>query len=283
MTSGLDPLVFVAVLCAAGLHAAWNALVKQGGDPWLRLATVNLTGTVLAVPFVLALPPPPAAAWPWLFASIVAHTGYYWTLARAYTSGDLSLVYPIARGFAPVLVTLLGAVVAAEIPAPRTLLAVLLVSLGIAGLAFTGGIPRTRLAAVASALACAGTVGLYTVSDAMGGRAAGNVLAYIAWLFLLEAAPFGLRVAWRRREELTTGAWRRLGPAVMGGVFATLAYGIVIWAMSRAPMGQVSALRETSVLIATFIGVRLLGEPFGAARILCAGIVLAGLVLMRVG
>lgn len=281
MTQTLDPLVFAAVLLAAGLHAAWNALVKQGGDPWLRLATVNLTGTVLAVPLVLLLAPPPAAAWPWLVGSIVTHTGYYWTLARAYAAGDLSLVYPIARGLAPALVTLAGLLVAAEVPALGTAVGVALVSLGVSALAFAGGLPRARLRAVASALACAGTIAAYTVCDAMGGRAAGEVFRYIAWLFLLEAAPFGLWVAWQRREELAAGAWRRLGSAVAGGLFATLAYGIVIWAMSRAPMGQVSALRETSVVIATFLGVRLLGEPLGAIRMLCAAVVFAGLALMR--
>lgn len=282
MTPGLDPLVFVAVLLAAGLHAAWNALVKQGGDPFLRIATVNLTGTLLALPFVLALPPP-LAAWPWLVGSIVAHTGYYWTLARAYVSGDLSLVYPIARGLAPALVTLAGLLVAAEVPDAGAALGVALVSAGVAGLAFAGGLPRARLPALASALACAAAIAAYTLCDAMGGRAADRVLAYIAWLFLLEALPFALWVGWRRRAELATGAWRRLAPAVLGGVFATLAYGIVIWAMSRAPMGQVSALRETSVLIATFVGVRLLGEPLGVARMVCAAIVLAGLVLVRLG
>lgn len=277
----MEPLVFFAVLCAASLHAAWNALVKQGGDPWLRLAVVNLTGALLAAPLVLILPPPPAVAWPWLLTSVLTHTAYYGTLARAYSSGDLSLVYPIARGFAPVLTMLLGAVVAAEVPPLRERLAVLLVSLGIAGLAFSGGIPRARLAAINNALACAGTISLYTLSDAMGGRASGHVLAYIAWLFLLEAAPFGLWVAWRRRDELAAGAWRRLGPAVAGGIFATVAYAIVIWAMTRAPMSQVSALRETSVVIATLIGVRLLGEPFGRIRLLCSAVVCLGLVLMR--
>ncbi|GBD43189.1 hypothetical protein HRbin40_00657 [bacterium HR40] len=282
MSGSLTPGIFAAVLLAAGLHAAWNALVKQGGDPYLRLAIVNFTGTLLAVPFVLFLPPPPPAAWPWLLCSILTHTAYYWTLGRAYATGDLSFVYPIARGLAPPLVTLLGSLALGEVPQARTLLGVGLVSLGVSGLALTGGVLRAQPRALAHALACGVTIAAYTLSDGIGGRTAGDgVLAYIAWLFLLEAAPFGLFVLWQRREELAAGAWRRLGPAVVGGVFATLAYAIVIWAMSRAPVGQVAALRETSVVIAAFIGVRLLGEPFGRVRLGCAALVLTGLVLLR--
>ncbi len=273
--------VFTVVLAAALLHAGWNALVKQGGDPYLRVAVIMLTGSVLAAGPALFLAPPPAAAWPWLVSSILAHTVYYATLARGYETGDLSQVYPIARGLAPPLVALGGTLLAGERLGLGGVLAVALVAAGIMSLALVGSRWRRDRRAITSALVAGAAIAVYTLSDGLGARTAQSAWHYITWLFLLEALPFGLFVLWWRRATLLLGGGRALLPAVGGGVMSTLAYALVIWAMSVAPMAYVSAVRETSVVLAAWLGIRLLGEPFGRVRMISAGIVTLGVILLH--
>jgi len=277
----VSPFVFAVVLAAAFLHAGWNTLVKQGGDPYLRIGVIMLTGSLLAAGPALFLAPPPAAARPWLVSSILAHTVYYATLARGYQTGDLSQVYPIARGLAPPLVALGGALAAGERLGLGGMLAIALVAGGIMSLALAGSRWRRDRRAIQSAFVAGCAIAVYTLSDGLGARASQTAWHYITWLFLLEALPFGLFVLWWRRDALQLGGWRPLLPAFGGGAMSTLAYALVIWAMSLAPMAYVSAVRESSVVLAAWMGIRLLGEPFGRIRLVSAGIVTLGVVLLH--
>jgi drug/metabolite transporter (DMT)-like permease len=264
----MDPLVLSLVLAAALLHASWNALVKAGGDPFVRLAVVNTVGGLCALPLLLLVALPAPASWPYLFGSVVVHQAYNLTLGYGYRFGDLSHVYPIARGIAPPLVAFAAWAFAGESLGPLGLLAVLVISGGIVSLALAGDGRLVAIRPLALALATGMTIAAYTLFDGLGGRVAGEVLGYIAWLFVIDAVPFSVVVAWRYR--------RRLGP------LSVVAYGLVIWAMSLTPLAAVSALRETSVIIAALIGTRLLREPLGTRRVLAAGLVAAGIVLLQV-
>ncbi|HEX5077649.1 MAG TPA: EamA family transporter [Geminicoccaceae bacterium] len=279
----MDPAILGLVLLAAMLHASWNALVKVGGDPFVRLAVLNVASGLCALPLLFLLAVPAAASWPFLLGSVAIHFAYFVTLAYGYRSGDLSYVYPIARGIAPPLVAVGAWLTAGESPGPLGALAILVISGAIASLALTPGRRLMPPTAVWFALATGLSIAGYTVCDGLGGRAAGDVLAYIAWLFVLNAVPFALIVGLRRRRDLA----RQLGSGwrapVVGGVFAVAAYGLVIWAMSRAPMASVSALRETSVVMAALIGTRLLREPFGTRRVVAASVVALGVVLLEIG
>lgn len=278
----MDPVVLALVLLAAALHASWNALVKVGGDPFVRLAVVNVVGGLCALPLLLFAAVPAPASWPYLFGSVVIHFVYNVALAYGYRIGDLSHVYPIARGMAPPLVAMGAWLIAGENPGPVGALAILAISCAIASLAFNRGLRLGPMAPVWCALATGLSIAGYTICDGFGGRAAGDVLGYVAWLFVIDAVPFAVIVAyWRRRDlvEQLRGSWR---PTVVGGVFAVVAYGLVIWAMSRAPLASVSALRETSVIMAALIGMRLLHEPFGMRRVVAASVVAAGVVLLQV-
>jgi drug/metabolite transporter (DMT)-like permease len=274
----LSPLVFAAVLLAAGLHASWNALVKSGGDPYLRLAIVNLTHTIAVLPLLPFVGVPAAEAWPWLLGSVATHLVYYFFLAAGYRVGDLSHVYPIARGIAPPLVALGALLIAGETLSLLGTAAILLVCLGIWIVAGRGPTSRRPLLL---ALGTGMSIAAYTVCDGIGGRASGDVLAYIVWLFFLDGWPFALFVALRRRRALIATIPRAWKPAVGGGCMSILAYGMVIWAMSVAPLAYVSALRETSVLLAAAIGAVLLGEPFGRRRILAACLVVIGVAILQ--
>jgi drug/metabolite transporter (DMT)-like permease len=278
----MDPLVLSLVLAAALLHASWNALVKAGGDPFVRLAVVNTVGGLCALPLLLLVALPAPASWPYLFGSVVVHQAYNLTLGYGYRFGDLSHVYPIARGIAPPLVAFAAWAFAGESLGPLGLLAVLVISGGIVSLALAGDGRLVAIRPLALALATGMTIAAYTLFDGLGGRVAGEVLGYIAWLFVIDAVPFSVVVAYRYRRRLgpaLAACWR---PAAFGGALSVVAYGLVIWAMSLTPLAAVSALRETSVIIAALIGTRLLREPLGTRRVLAAGLVATGIVLLQV-
>jgi drug/metabolite transporter (DMT)-like permease len=278
----MDPLVLSLVLAAALLHASWNALVKAGGDPFVRLAVVNAVGGLCALPLLFLVPPPAPDSWPYLFGSVVVHHGYYLALGYGYRFGDLSHVYPVARGIAPPLVAFSAWVIAGENLGPLGMLAIVVISGGIVSLAFTDDGRLVAIKPLVFGLATGITIAGYTLFDGLGGRAAGDVLGYIAWLFVIDAIPFSVLVACRYRRRLipaVAACWR---PAALGGALSVVAYGLVIWAMSLTTMAAVSALRETSVIIAAWIGTRILREPFGARRMVAASLVAVGVVLLQV-
>lgn len=280
----LEPGVVALVLLAALFHASWNALVKNGQD---RLATMSLVIGVggliglLGLPFVAL---PAAGAWPWLLASVALHQVYFAVLLLAYRSGDLSQVYPIARGTAPMLVALGAWILAGEVLSPVEALGVAIVSLGIVSLAWRRGLrPSGEWSALCFALMTACSIGLYSLADGLGVRSAGTALGYIFMLFFLEALPFLAFALWWRGPSLWRFAPGELRAGLLGGVISVVAYGCVIWAFSQGPMAHIVALRETSVLIAAGIGAWLLKEPFGRQRIAASAVVACGAVLLNAG
>ena len=274
--------VTLAVLGAGLLHAGWNALIKSaaGGDALLDTATIVAGSTVcsfLALPF---LPIPLSEAWPMAAASVVIHFGYYLTLAEAYRTGDLSFAYPLMRGTAPLLVTLLGVVFLRELSSPNIALGILLICSGIVAIAFAQRHHHPR-AAVYWALLNAAIIGVYTLIDGAGARASGNALSYVVYLTFLEGVFFLAWLRWRRGAPAVTYIARQWRRGLLGGFCSVAAYGIVLWAMTRAPIAAVSALRETSVLFAAIIGSFLLKEGFGIARLVGAASVVAGVAALK--
>ena len=274
--------VTLAVLGAGLLHAGWNALLKSapGGDAMLDTATIvagsGMCGLV-TIPFVGM---PDSAAWKFAVASLIVHWAYYVTLAHAYRTGDLSFAYPLMRGSAPLLVALLGIVFVQELPTPQVALGIVLISLGIVSIAFARR-GRHTAAAAGWALANAVIIAAYTLVDGAGARASGNPLAYVSWLTFLESFPF---LIWIRARQGPSAfayigrGWRR---GLIGGVASLGAYGIVLWAMTRAPIAAVSALRETSVLFAALIGAYFLKEGLGVRRLAGAASVVAGIAALK--
>jgi len=284
-TMTLEPGVLALVLMAAVLHATWNALVKSGGD---RLVVTTLVMTAASVPSALALfflPPLEPAAIPFLATSVLVHFLYYGFLLGAYHHGDLSQVYPIARGAAPAMVALAAWVFADESLSTVELLGVLVVSLGIMSLSWRRGlrIADGEAKAIGFALLTALSIAVYLLADGLGVRRAGNALSYICWLFAIEGLPLVAFTLWRRRGRVRAAFAPYLARGLLGGVIATVSYGITIWAMGQASMAHVVALRETSVIFAAAIGTLALKEPFGRVRIAAATVVASGAVLLNLG
>ena len=270
------------VLFAALLHATWNALVKTGGDKFAMLTLVIVGGALCMTLAVAFVPFPDRAAWPFLGLASLLHVSYNVSLARAYERGDLSRVYPIARGAAPAFVAAGAWAVAGEAMVPLEIAGILLLSLGIISLALEPELAaEARGSAVGWSLLTAAWIGAYSVCDGMGVRRTPNPLSFIAWLMLLDVVPILMVALFLRRGRLWASFRPHLAPGLLGGAIAALAYGIVLWAMGHGRIAHVAALRETSVVVAAGIGTILLGEPFGRRRVVAACMVAAGAVLLQ--
>lgn len=280
----MDLIVFLAVLAAALMHAGWNAVVRTGSDRFASILLLSMTQSGLALallPFVAA---PAQAAWPWVAGASLLHTGYKLFLIRAYQHGDLSQVYPLARGAAPPIVALGGIVLLGEQLPPLGWLAVMAIATGVGLMAFRGGANLGRLPgkALAYALVTACFVAAYTLADGAGARIAKTATGFAMWMFVGDGLAMLIYAAATRGPagvaRIVWPAWKSGLPA---GMLSLGSYWIALWAFTRAPVALVAALRETSVLFALLIATLLLKEQAGRWRIaagLCIG---AGVVLMR--
>ena len=273
--------VVLAVLLAALMHASWNVLLKASRDRLLDTVALALGGSVLgalALPFTGSMA---AAAYPWMAASLCVHVAYFATLVRAYQHADLSLAYPLMRGLAPVLVALVAPLFG-EPASPALLLGVALIAVGIvlpSLLGYRAGMLQP--VGLGYALINAIFIALYSLFDGQGARAAGSPQAYTATLFAFNAWGITALALWLRGPRLLSQLCRRWRFALGGAVLSLGAYGIVLAAMTVAPIAAVAALRETSVIFAALMGTRFLREKMLGTRIGGALLIAAGVVVMR--
>ncbi len=280
----LDFGVILLILLAAALHASWNALVKAGGDTLVMQTLVIFVPSLPCLVLIPLLPLPAPESWLFLAISTVVHYLYYYFVVMSYRHGDLSQVYPIARGAAPALVAIGAWFLADESLSPAEWLGVSIVCCGIISLAWRKGALRDGLGmGVGFALLNSLTIATYLVADGLGIRRSGNELAYIAWLFPLEGVPLLAFTLWRRWGRLHQAFMPHIKTGLIGGVVAGLSYGIALWTMTLGPLAHIVALRETSVVMAAIIGTVFLAEPFGRRRILAAALVALGAVLLNAG
>jgi drug/metabolite transporter (DMT)-like permease len=274
----MTPAVAGLVLCAAILHASWNAILRGSADRLLAVTVMSFATTAVAIPFALFLPLPLPASWPNLCLSSLLQVGYSVFLVIAYRHAELGQVYPIVRGCVPLLVTLGAALFAHEQLGIQSLAGIVLVSLGIMSLAL--GKRGANAASVVAALATGFIIASYTVTDGVGARLAGSPYAYSTWLFLLYGIFMPLTfLAMRRRMAIELRSPEIL-KALAAGIVQLLTYGVVIWAFTLSPIGPVSALRETSIVFAAVIGRIFLGESFTIRRLVaCIAISIGAICL----
>ena len=270
--------IILLVLFAALLHASWNALLRGGADRLWSMTVMCLAVAIASGAIALFLEPPAPASWFYVVLSAVLHVGYNLFLVRSYKVGDLGQTYPISRGSSPVLITLGAAVFAGESVSASSLLGIALVSGGIISLAFRGR--RLAVPSLPYALGTGCFIAAYSVTDGIGARLSGAPMAYTVWMcalwgVLMPAVYIGLRGA-KSLFSVRPGFFTALG----GGLVSLLAYGIIIYAMAGAPMGAVSALRETSVLFAALIGYFFLGETLTVRKVLACVVIAIGTVLI---
>jgi phosphonate utilization associated putative membrane protein len=276
----MSPWVTALVLGSALLHASWNAIIKASREVMLDTALVAAGAALLALPLAALVPMPSRTSWPYLGASAAIHVAYFSTLVAAYRVGDLGHAYPLMRGIAPLLVALFGVALLGEHPSASMWLGIVLISAGILSLGLLQRV-RAQRAATLWALANAAIIASYTLIDGTGARLSGSPAGYVAALFWLQGLLFVALVAILRKRAAFEYAARNWQRGLVGGLCLISAYGIVLWAMTRAPVAAVAALRETSVIFAALLGSLFLKEPFGRQRVFAACAVALGVIALR--
>ncbi|MGO4739839.1 EamA family transporter [Bosea sp. 2KB_26] len=275
--------IFLTVLAAAAMHAGWNAFVKVKLDPLHAMAMISLTSGLLALPALLVTGWPRPEAWPWLIGSLILHLGYYVGLSGAYRRADMSQIYPMARGGAPLLTAAIALAVFGEHLALPQLAAIGLLGTGIMLISILGRRHGAAFdpGALGFAALTAVMISGYTLVDGLGARAAGDPHAYSAALFVINGTPLIAYVALRHGRDALTAMRPFWLEGAAGGVLSLGAYWIAIWAMTVAPIPLVAAVRESSVLFAAVIAHVWLKEPLQASRLVACGFIVAALALMR--
>ena len=279
----MTPAVTLAVLVAAFCHASWNAIIRMPGDKIVSITLLVTVAGVLALPGLLFVPVLPAAAWPFLIASAIIHVGYNTFLALSYHHGELTKVYPLVRGSAPLTTLIVSLLLLDEAVNASEAVGIVVLAAGIMALALDQGwraliaSPHTLFNAAATSLC----ITLYTLSDGLGARAAGNAHHYVIWLFVLDMLPMLAAVLFIKGRQFIVAARTNWVAGLLGGALSLVAYWIVIWAFTVAPIPIVAALRETSILFAVLIGTIWLGEKVTRIRAASIVLVLCGLAIMR--
>ncbi|MEU9671014.1 EamA family transporter [Streptomyces bobili] len=277
----MTPLVTAAVLLAAVTHAGWNAIAHRIADKLTGFALISGGGLLIGLAMAPFVAFPAAGAWPYLLLSAVIHIAYYALLMRSFRLGDFGQAYPIARGSAPLVVTVLAAVFAHEVPDGWAAAGIAVSCAGLTGVALWGlrG-RRPNWAAIGAALATGVTIAAYTVVDGLGVRASGSSLGYIAWLMAVQGTVLPLYAAtrWRGRTLAVLRPHATLG--LVGAALSVIAYALVLWAQTRAELAPISALRESSIIVGAAIGAIFFKERFGAPRIAAAALLVVGIGLM---
>jgi drug/metabolite transporter (DMT)-like permease len=272
--------VAIYVLLGALLHASWNAIIKGGDDKVLNTAMISLGAAVISLAALPFFPLPGWQIWPFLIASVILQTIYFLLIAASYRLGDIALVYPLMRGAAPLVVTALSFTIFGETVSTHALIGIGCISGGI--FIMTLGVRANNLKAAGLALLNAVMIGAYTLFDAWGARQASNPISYVLWISILPpivlfAYATYTRGSVRVREQLKENWWR----AAIGGAGSIGSYGVALWAMTKAPVAMVAALRETSIVFALLISVFVFRENGTVWRYVAGGVITAGALALK--
>jgi drug/metabolite transporter (DMT)-like permease len=271
--------VFAVVISAALLHASWNAIVKSGSDKFLTTIMVTTAAAGLSAVLIPFLAAPATSSLPFAAASALLQIIYFLLLAHTYQVTDMSQAYPLMRGAAPLIVAVVSSFRVTDALSPLAWIGVTAICAGIFSIAFSSRLGDR--AGIRLALLNAFVIAGYTMTDGFGVRRSGTPAAYTLWVFLLTGVPLAIWTITTRGSTFVPyiGRYWRLG--VAGGIGTTASYGLVLWAMTLAPIAVVAALRETSILFGTLIAGLMLRESIGLSRIIAACIIAGGAAILR--
>jgi len=284
----MDINVFLAVIFAAFLHALWNSMVKSHEDKHVAVAAIVLGHIPASLVIILLLPMPTIASLPYIIASALIHQGYQWFLLTAYRHGDYTRVYPIARGTGPVVVTIVLLLFFGVKLSIYELLGIIVISIGILSLSaqdrhsFFPWIARRNARAISFALLTGLFIGGYSIVDGYGARASLSPLSFMGWSFVVNALIFPILLKIMKQQSVVKRVFSEAKLLFwFGGTISYIVYAIVVWGFTQAPIPLVSALRETSVIIALLIGTLFLKERFTILKTLSILVIFAGVVLLK--
>ena len=277
----MDNFVFFLVLFATVMHAVWNGMVKNHPDKVVAVAAIVLGHIPLAIIAIILLPAPTIDCIPYIIASAIVHQGYQWYLISSYQIGDLTKVYPIARGFGPLVATIISILVLGLVLKSLIILSILLICIGIMILGLFDR-ENKDFKVLKLSLTTGFFIGLYSLIDGYGARVSLSPIVYMSWAFLLSAAIFPIVLKLKNRKNIFQNIFSE-GKKIfwIGGTISYIIYVIVVWAFTKAPIPMVGALRETSIFFSIFIGYFFLKEKITTIKILSIILILIGVIGLK--
>lgn len=278
-----DAAATLLILLSALLHAVVNAIVKTSDDGLLTRGCMNATALAVAAPCAFFVSWPSGELWQILILAMLVHGLYPFFLVGAYRYGDLSAVFPVARGSAPLGVAFLAGTIAGEIISWTKLACIVLISAGVVAFALERGALSTQAKrrGVILALITGIIIAVYTTIDGIGLRIADTKMTYIVWLFVLDGVFVSTSVAMVRRHALLPFLRKNWKSALVGGILGVITYGLALYALGLGAIAEIAALRETSIVFAALIGALFLKEAFGPRRMLAAVLVAVGVIALQ--
>tara|TARA_B100000035_G_C21015174_1_gene561448 strand:+ start:288 stop:1127 length:840 start_codon:yes stop_codon:yes gene_type:complete len=273
--------VFFIVLLATIMHAIWNAMVKKHPDKTIAVSGIVLGHVPLALLAIIFLPMPSLKSLPYILASAIIHQGYQWYLLSAYKIGDFTKVYPICRGFGPIIATVISLIFLGVVFDLPILFSILLISFGIMLLGLKSE-SNNNFDIIKYSLLTGCFIGTYSIIDGYGARISLSAISYMSWSFVLNALMFPFLLKLRNETKIISRIFKN-GKLIfwVGGSLSFIIYIIVIWGFTKAPIPMVAALRETSIFFSIFIGYFFLNEKITPAKIFSVLLILAGVVGLK--
>jgi drug/metabolite transporter (DMT)-like permease len=279
----MDPIVFFAVILASIFHAIWNGMVKKHSNKVTALSAIVLGHVPISIIAVTFLPMPSLESLPYIIISAFIHQGYNWFLLKSYSLGDLTKVYPLARGFGPIIATIISIFFLGLVISKSSIISISLVCVGILTISLFGYKTINNLNIVKYSLITGFFIGLYTVIDGYGARVSLSAISYMSWGFILSAMLFPILLMINKHDNIFRNIIND-GKAIfwIGGSISYLVYGVVIWGFTKAPIPMVSALRESGIVFVIFIGIFFLDEKINLAKIISIILIFLGVVGLKI-
>ena len=279
----MDINIFAAVMLAAVLHSAWNGMVKKHKDKVISVSAIVFGHVPIALVVMLFMPLPTLESVPYIILSAIIHQGYQVYLISAYKFGDLTKVYPVARGTGPIVATVISIGLLGVLFSKFQIISIILISFGIIFLGLLSKNSQNNNKALYYSLATGFFIGIYSLTDGYGARISLSPLSFLGWSFILNAMifPFTLKfmncsnVFSRVIKEAKVIFW-------VGGTLSYIVYAIVVWAFTKAPIPLVGALRESGIIFSIIIGIFFLNEKISIYKIISIILIFLGMVGLKI-
>ena len=275
----MDTTVFIIILLATVMHAIWNAMVKHHPDKIIAVLAIVLGHIPLALLCIIYFPLPGKEALPYIIASVIAHQGYQWYMINSYKVGDYTNVYPIFRGFGPLLATLISMIFLGVVFKIATIISILFICVGIMVLGLFGSKDKNQFEIIKYALLTGSFISLYSLIDGYGARVSASSISYISFSFLFSALLFPIILKLNKHENIISKVFKDAKMIFwVGGSISFVIYLIVVWGFTKAPIPLVAALRETSIFFSIFIGYFFLKETINLKKIISILLIVIGVI-----
>jgi len=274
----MDSFVFFLVLFATVMHAVWNGMVKNNPDKVVAVSSIVFGHFPLSIIAIILLPVPSLDCIPYIIASAIIHQGYQWYLLSAYQIGDLTKVYPIARGFGPLVATIISILILGLFLDSIIIFSILLICVGIMILGLFDK-ENKNFKVLQLSLFTGFFIGLYSLIDGYGARVSLSAIVYMSWSFILSSLLFLVVLRIKKQKNIIQNVVKK-GKKIfwIGGTLSYIIYVIVVWAFTKAPIPMVAALRETSIFFSILIGYFFLQEKITTTKVISIILIVIGVI-----